>query len=198
MEKFFVLFCLSISVVFSTEKLRVYEDIEPQEPIYQTSVYREVAAILHEIGVRFEQWEAAHPLTDWAKEEDILKAYQSDIERIKNEDHYQTVDIVKMTPDLPKKNELRNKFLNEHTHTEDEVRFFVEGEGLFYLHVHEKVYAVLCEKGDLISIPAEYTHWFDMGKEPCFIAIRFFTDPQGWVANFTNTSIAEQFIQDGK
>jgi cupin superfamily acireductone dioxygenase involved in methionine salvage len=28
------------------------------------------------------------------------------------------------------------------------------------------VYAVLCKAGDLLSVPANTTHWFDMGTRP--------------------------------
>jgi 1,2-dihydroxy-3-keto-5-methylthiopentene dioxygenase len=88
---------------------------------------------------------------------------------------------------------MRQKFLSEHTHADFEVRFFVEGSGLFYLHVGDKVYTLLCEKGDLISVPANTTHWFDMGTKPYFKCIRFFTTPEGWVGNFTGSEIAKQF-----
>lgn len=88
---------------------------------------------------------------------------------------------------------MRAKFLNEHRHGEDEVRFFVAGRGLFTLHIDDYVYAVLCEKNDLISVPAGTKHWFDMGEHPHFIAIRLFNNPEGWVANFTGEDIANQF-----
>src|SRR3546814_10298105 len=61
---------------------------------------------------------------------------------------------------------MRAKFLDEHFHKEDEVRFFVAGSGLFTLHVDGKVYEVLCTQGDLIAVPDSTTHWFDMGPEP--------------------------------
>jgi 1,2-dihydroxy-3-keto-5-methylthiopentene dioxygenase len=64
---------------------------------------------------------------------------------------------------------------------------------MFYLHVEGRVYQVLCCKDDLISVPANITHWFDMGPAPRFSAIRLFNDPAGWVANFTGSTIAEQF-----
>ena len=64
--------------------------------------------------------------------------------------------------------------------TDFELRFFVDGRGLFYLHLGDKVYCVLCEQGDLISVPANTTHWFDMGANPRFKCIRFFTTPDGW------------------
>lgn len=88
---------------------------------------------------------------------------------------------------------LRRKFLDEHTHSEDEVRFFVAGSGLFSLHLGSQVFEVRCEQGDLISVPANTKHWFDMGPEPSFVAIRLFTNPTGWVAHFTGNQIAIQF-----
>ena len=52
---------------------------------------------------------------------------------------------------------------------------------------------VLCERGDLISVPANTRHWFDMGSAPDFCALRFFCNNEGWVARFTGDSIAERF-----
>jgi 1,2-dihydroxy-3-keto-5-methylthiopentene dioxygenase len=52
---------------------------------------------------------------------------------------------------------------------------------------------VLCEKNDLISVPAGTPHWFDMGSEPNFTAIRIFDNPEGWVAQFTGDGIADAY-----
>jgi 1,2-dihydroxy-3-keto-5-methylthiopentene dioxygenase len=123
----------------------------------------------------------------------VINAYRADIDRLMAEGGYQTVDVVSLNPDHPDRAALRQKFLNEHTHSEDEVRFFVGGSGLFTLHPSDKVYEVLCEAGDLISVPANTRHWFDMSEQPYFIAIRLFNNPAGWVANFTGTDIAQRF-----
>ena len=128
-----------------------------------------------------------------ATQAEVIAAYQADIQRLMQENGFQSVDVVSLNPDHPDKAALRAKFLNEHTHSEFEVRFFVEGQGLFYLHLGDQVYTVLCEQGDLISVPAGATHWFDMGANPHFKAIRLFTNPEGWVANFTGSDIANRF-----
>ena len=193
MHIFFIFITCVASALFGTEKLRIYDEREGDKPLSATSIYAEISSALEKIGVRFEKWEACQPLPSSAQEADVFIAYRRDIERLKMEGGYQTVDIVRIFPDSPKKGELRSKFLSEHTHTEDEVRFFVEGSALFYLHTQGKVFIVLCEQGDLISIPANYPHWFDMGDAPYFTAIRFFTDPAGWVANFTGTEISKRF-----
>lgn len=152
--------------------------------------YDEIASILSKLGVRFERWSAEKELPWSAGQEDVLRAYREDVDRIVKEFDFKSLDVVSLTPDNPKREELRKMFLSEHTHSDFEVRFFVDGFGTFYLHPDEKVYAVVCEKGDFISIPANTKHWFDMGTEPFFKAIRFFSIPDGWVANFTGSDIS--------
>ncbi len=106
---------------------------------------------------------------------------------------YQSVDVVRIERGTPNTEPIRRKFLDEHRHSEDEVRFFVEGRGAFYLHVGDRVYQTICTKGDLISVPAGTKHWFDMGADPEFTAIRLFINPDGWVATFTGDAIAAGF-----
>jgi len=178
-------------------KLRMYDESYTNEPMLETSNNEEIASLLNSIGVRFEQWQAEIPLSQGASQEEVINAYQTDVARLVRENGYQSVDVLRMLPTSTKKEELRNKFINEHTHKEDEVRFFVEGSGLFYLHVENNVYLVLCEKGDLISIPANYAHWFDMGQDPYFTAIRFFIEPSGWIPHFTDSNISQSYPKYG-
>ena len=174
-------------------ELRVYQDDKPQQPLTVTCDVADISQQLAEVGVRFERWQAAQPITADSDAEAILTAYAAEIQRLKDEQGYITVDTISLASDNPAKDELRQKFLSEHTHSEDEVRFFVRGEGIFYLHIEDKVYRALCCKDDLISVPANTTHWFDMGPEPDFTAIRLFNNPEGWVANYSGSAIADQF-----
>jgi len=144
-------------------------------------------------GIGFERWLARADLPSGAGADQVLEAYASEIERVQKRGNYPTVDAIRITPDHPDRAVLRQKFLAEHTHNEDEVRFFVEGKGLFCLHIGDEVLQVLCEADDWISVPAGTKHWFDMGTTPRFCAIRFFDNPEGWVAQFTGNDIAEQF-----
>jgi len=173
--------------------LYIYSDKDAGEPLVQTEDRKEIARHLNAEGVRFEQWEAGFPISDASTTEEILEAYAAEIERLKEEGGYKTADVINMYPSHPDKVALRQKFLDEHQHAEDEVRFFVKGDGLFYLHLEGKVMAVQCCAGDLISVPANTKHWFDMGDTPNFTAVRIFTNPDGWVAKFTGDKIANEF-----
>ena len=172
--------------------LTIYPDNQPEYGEQQTD-FTAIQQQLKSIGVQFERWQATFALATDADQAAVLEAYASSIDKLKHQCNFQSVDVMKLTPDNPEKTTFRQKFLAEHTHDDFEVRFFVEGRGLFYLHVADKVYAVLCEQGDLISVPANTTHWFDMGENPEFTCIRLFTTPDGWVANFTGNEIAKTF-----
>jgi 1,2-dihydroxy-3-keto-5-methylthiopentene dioxygenase len=137
-----------------------------------------IAAALDGIGVRFERW----PAGDSEARSEALRAQG-----------YTTIDTVSVMPDHSDRDAMRAKFLSEHRHAEDEVRYFVEGSGLFTLREGGRVYAVRCDGGDLISVPAGIRHWFDMGSRPHFTAIRFFRTPDGWVGDFTGDPIADRF-----
>ena len=152
-----------------------------------------VAEELSQRGIRFQQWPTHGELDAASSQEEILAAYSAEIAQVQAEGGYQTVDAISLGPDHPQRSELRQKFLSEHTHSEDEVRFFVAGQGLFCLHIGDEVLQVLCERNDWLSVPAGTRHWFDMGERPCFSAIRFFNNQEGWVAQFTGDPIAEHY-----
>ena len=174
-------------------RLRIFRDDAPEAPLLATEDRGEMATELAKIDVAFEQWDASKPVVPGDPHDVILDAYRADIDRLVEANGFRTVDVVSIAPDNPNRGEMRRKFLDEHFHKEDEVRFFVAGSGLFTLHAGGKVYEVLCESGDLIAVPDSMTHWFDMGPEPSFVAIRFFTEPDGWVGHFTGTDIARKF-----
>jgi len=174
-------------------RLTVYPDTDAKTVLFETTDGGQIARTLAGIGVAFERWNAARQLPDDADQAAVLAAYRADVDRLMAAGGYRTVDVVRVKPDHPDRVALRAKFLAEHTHAEDEVRFFVEGAGAFYLRKGGKVYRVVCERNDLLSVPAGITHWFDTGAAPHFCAIRIFTSADGWVGAFTGDDIATRF-----
>ncbi len=179
-------------------RLRIFSSSDASTVLLETRNPNAITTQLREIGVRFERWQAAVELQPGASPESVLAAYQHDIAHLMQAGGYQSVDVVSLHPEHPDRALMRQKFLNEHTHGEDEVRFFVAGSGLFTIHAAtsdglDNVYEVECEKNDLINLPAGTQHWFDMGESPFFVAIRIFTDPSGWIANFTGSKLSDAF-----
>jgi 1,2-dihydroxy-3-keto-5-methylthiopentene dioxygenase len=171
--------------------LIVLDEADPSATLLKADDGTEIAAHLGGHGVRFERW-AVQP------GDDPLAAHAVGVAALAAEG-YTTVDVAQLHPDPSdpewgaKAAGARGKFLAEHTHADDEVRFFAAGSGAFYLRVGGHVDIVVCTAGDLISVPQGTRHWFDMGTAPDFTALRFFRVPDGWVGDFTGDPIASRF-----
>lgn len=178
--------------------LVTWNTADPATETFRSEEPEAIRARLAELDVRYDQW-PTRELADDADQEAVLAAYAEEVARISAAENFTTVDVARLKntgqPDFAEiARGAREKFLDEHTHDDDEVRFFVEGTGTFYLHIGDTVSAIFCERGDLVSVPEGATHWFDMGTDdPQFCAIRFFHDGQGWVGDFTGSPISASF-----
>jgi 1,2-dihydroxy-3-keto-5-methylthiopentene dioxygenase len=155
-----------------------------------------IRRFLDERGILYDRWPLDVGLTPDASDTDVLAAYRPWLKPFMEKGGYHAMDVVTVTSQTPNLTAIRDKFLREHTHSEDEVRFFVEGQGLFWFHLdrrEDEVFALLCQKGDLISVPANTKHWFDLGTYPAVRAIRIFTDQAGWVPQYTNSGIEQRY-----
>ncbi|WP_268800540.1 1,2-dihydroxy-3-keto-5-methylthiopentene dioxygenase [Pseudomonas huanghezhanensis] len=173
--------------------LSVYHVSSPDLPNKVLTHFEDIASTLAEQGVTFERWQAPTPITPRASQEEVINAYRAQIDTLSTERGYGTVDVMSLSSDHPQKAEYQARFLEEHQHAGDEMRFFVAGRGLFTLHIGDLVFAVLCEKNDLVSVPAGTRQWIDMGENPHLVAIRLFNHPEGSVATFTGENTAGGF-----
>lgn len=146
-------------------------------------------------GIFFDQWECSVVFDDTANQEEILNAYSKDLKPFMENGGYLTADVISINKLTENYEAIRAKFLAEHTHSEDEIRFFVDGKGIFWFNLEtEPVFNLLCEKGDLISVPTGTKHWFDAGENDPFVkAIRIFIDMSGWVPNYTGSKLEQKF-----
>ncbi len=162
---------------------------------FSTSDPKEILEFFNARGLYFNQWQCDVIFEDTATQEDILQAYSKDLFLFMENGGYQTADVISINSLTENYEAIRAKFLAEHTHTEDEIRFFVDGKGLFWFNLeNEPVFNLLCEKGDLISVPAGTKHWFDAGESSPFVkAIRIFIDMRGWVPHYTESGIENEF-----
>lgn len=167
----------------------------PDENITISNV-EEIRTFLTKNGIYFDQWKCDVQFDETATQQDILNAYENELNPFMEKGGYISADVISINKLTENYNEIRAKFLAEHTHSEDEIRFFVDGEGLFWFHLENvPVFNLLCQKGDLISVPAEAKHWFDAGEKNPFVkAIRIFIDTTGWVPNYTHSEIEKKYL----
>jgi len=146
----------------------------------------EVRDYLAGIGITYERWEPSHQLAAGASAAEVLAAYAPEIDRLKAHGGYVTADVIDVSPATPGLDAMLNRFNSEHWHDEDEVRFIIEGRGLFHIHPREgKVVSITVEAGDLLRVPRGTWHWFDLCQEKRIRAIRLFQDTSGWTPHYT-------------
>ena len=149
-----------------------------------------VARRLAEAGIEYEHWEPSHPLPADASAEVVLGAYAPEIEKLKARGGYVTADVIQVDPQTPGLDAMLAKFSREHWHDEDEVRFIIQGRGVFHFHPPGgKVLALQVEAGDLIRVPRGTWHWFDLCADRRIRAIRLFQDPAGWTPRYTESGL---------
>jgi 1,2-dihydroxy-3-keto-5-methylthiopentene dioxygenase len=151
---------------------------------------QQIREYLQPLGICYEHWEVAGRIGPEATDEEILSAYAAEIERLKEQGGYVTADVINVSPDTPGLDAMLNKFNQEHTHSDDEVRFTVSGGGIFHIHrEHGPVVAIQVESGDLINVPAGTRHWFDLCSDRTIRCIRLFVDPSGWTPHYVDDPI---------
>ncbi len=155
----------------------------------------EVRAFLDRYNIRYERWPLEDRVSPDASPEEILEAYAPEIERLKEAGGYTTADVVAITPETPGLRELIVKFGQEHTHSEDEIRFTLQGSGVFYINPEtDPVFAIYVEAGDLLGVPAGARHWFLLCEDHRIRCIRLFQDPSGWIAHYVDNPTHSTFM----
>ncbi|MHC6224628.1 acireductone dioxygenase [Pseudomonas sp. X10] len=160
--------------------LSVYHQSSPDLPNKVLTHFDDIAATLAEQGVRFERRQAV------AFQEDAVAAHREQVDTLMTGNGYMSHAVLSHDSE-------HQALLAEHTHDASELCWFVAGRGQLSLRMGEYVYAVLCEKHDVIVVPAGVRRRFDMGENPRCVAIRLFSTPAGEVATFTGDKIAERF-----
>ena len=154
----------------------------------------ELRAFLASRGIDYERAEPAAPVPEGAPAEDLLAAYKGKIDELKARGGYVTADVIDVHPTTPGLDAMLARFNSEHWHDEDEVRFIVEGRGLFHIHpVDGAVFAIEVTAGDLIRVPKGTLHWFDLCSDRRIRAIRLFQDVSGWTPQYTQSGVDKNF-----
>ncbi len=158
-----------------------------------------VRAFLADHGIHHEIWPLEDRVDPAAPAERILAAYAPEIDELKARGGFVTADVIDVYPDTPNLDAMLAKFAKEHTHTEDEVRFILQGRGVFHIHGTapdgaDTVFAIEVGAGDLISVPRDTKHWFDLCDDRRIRAIRLFQDTSGWTPHYVEGGVHEGYM----
>lgn len=110
-------------------------------------------------------------------------AYRDPLQKLRDDRGYVSMDQVHLGPNTPDLEALLTKFFAEHLHTDEEIRFVVEGSGIFDLRNREDRWMrVHVSPGDLIIVPAHKYHRFTLDETRTITCKRLFQDTAGWAA----------------
>ena len=132
----------------------------------------EIADFLATHGIEYRRWPLEDRVDPAAPAAAILAAYDPEIEELKRRGGFVTADVIDVYPDTPNLDAMLAKFSKEHTHTEDEVRFILQGRGVF----------------------AGTRHWFDLCTDRRIRAIRLFQDQSGWTPFYVADGVHAGYV----
>jgi 1,2-dihydroxy-3-keto-5-methylthiopentene dioxygenase len=150
----------------------------------------DVKRFLNDHGLHYEVWPLEDRVDPAAPAAEILAAYAPEIDELKAQGGFVTADVIDVYPDTPNLDAMLAKFSQEHTHTEDEIRFILQGSGVFHINPGDRpVFGIEVHAGDLISVPLGTRHWFDLCGDRRIRAIRLFQDTTGWTPHYVPDAV---------
>lgn len=154
---------------------------------------------LKPLNVRLNRWKIEDPRTielldkeslSEEEKERTLEGLDQYFEQLKKEAGYKSRDLIVLSPNVPNLDELLKKFDSAHTHADDEVRYIVDGEGVFgFTRPDGSQVELKVEAQDYINVPQDTEHWFYLTDRKRIKAVRYFSGTDGWTPEYTGTDI---------
>lgn len=169
--------------------LSVFHPSSPGLPNKLLTHHDDIVTTLAEQGVRFMHQPHELRVRPGTAQDEVLDACREPLDRLMTEYGCAVYALLNRDGVDAAQVDLRN----EHVHGGDEVFAVISGRAQVTLRVGEYVYAVLCEKGDVLVVPAQVGRWIDLGDTPFCLALRLFRDEQAMAPRFTGDAAALAF-----
>ena len=135
---------------------------------------------------------AKENLTEEEKEE-LLQSLEHYFAHLKQAAGYQDRDLLILHPNTPGLDTLLSKFNRCHTHADDEVRYIIDGAGVFgFVRPDGSQVELTIQPEEYINVPAGTEHWFYLTLKHRIKVVRYFINTEGWLPEYTNTEIRFQ------
>ena len=163
----------------------------------------EIAAIqeqLEALNIQLQRWPIGEntsisfllnqPSLTESEKECVLQSLDHYFEKLRTDSGYHSRDLIVLHPDTPNLDSLLEKFSPPHTHAEDEVRYIVDGEGIFgFITPDGQQMELTIQAKEYINVPANTPHWFYLTPQRRVKAVRYFSGTEGWVPEYINETV---------
>ena len=159
---------------------------------------KDIARELAPLNVQLHHWSIgdaevrrllAKASLDESEKKQVLQALDGYFEQLK-EEGYQSRDLIVLHPQIPNLDTLLAKFERCHTHADSEVRYIIDGEGVFgFVRPDGTQVELTIQPEEYINVPTGTEHWFYLTEAQRIKAVRYFVTTEGWVPEYTETAI---------
>ena len=124
------------------------------------------------------------------EKEQVLQSLDDYFEQLKQTAGYTTRDLIVLHSGIPNLDQLTAKFNKIHTHADDEVRYIIDGEGIFgFVLPDDSQVELTVQPEEYINVPAGTEHWFYLTSKQRVKAVRYFINTEGWTPEYTGKEI---------
>lgn len=169
--------------------LSVFHLSSPELPNKVLTHHDDIAATLAEQGVRLERRTDELRIRPGTAQEQVLAECQGLLDQLMTAHGSVAFGLLNRDGLDPTQADLRE----EHVHEAVEVFAVISGRAQVSLRLGDYVHAVLCEKGDVLVVPAGLRRWMDLGDNPFCLALRLFGSEAGMQPQFTGDASVRQF-----
>jgi len=166
----------------------------------ELSDIQDIQGALQPLGVQVKHWPTGDdpglkqlldtPSLSDAQKEQVLTGLDHYFNTLRDEQGYHSRDLIVLHDQIPNLDQALAKFQPAHTHDDDEVRYIVDGEGVFGFTFPDGSQAeLLLERGEYINVPKDTEHWFHLTASKRIKAVRYFSGTDGWVPRYTNNEV---------
>ena len=136
--------------------LTVYHQSSPEHPNKLLSHVEDIASTLAAVGVQFSQVAVQQPVIAGTASAEVIAASRVQIDQLMSTHGYAAAEVLSLCDERGEGSELARALRQEQLCPSAHLHYYLAGRGVLALHIGEYVYSLLCEKNDLVLLPARH------------------------------------------